>query len=88
MALSVRIVTPRRVAWEGQAESVQEPGTVGEFGVLPGHIAFLSTLKPGPLVIDAGGVKLKFNVGVGFADAGPGHVTVLTESCEEVGGPG
>ena len=84
MPLTVRIVTPRKVAWEGTAESVVAPGTVGEFGVLPGHIAFLSTLKPGPLTVDSGGAKVKFNVGVGFADAGPGHVTVLTESCEEV----
>ena len=90
--LAVRIVTPRKIAWEGTANAVQAPGELGEFGVLPGHIAFLSTLRPGPLVIDTGSAKIKFNVGIGFADAGPTHVTVLTESCEDASvgqqGPG
>jgi len=81
-ALAVRVVTPRKIAWEGTAASVTAPGEVGEFGVLPKHIAFLSTLKPGPLTIDTGSEKLKFSVGVGFAEAGPDRVTILTESCE------
>lgn len=82
MPLSVRVVTPRKVAWEGAAESVTCPGELGEFGVLPRHIPFLSTLKPGPMVIDTGSEKLKFAVGLGFAEAGPDQVTVLTENCE------
>ncbi len=81
--LAVRVVTPRKVAWEGTAVSVTAPGELGEFGVLPKHIPFLSTLKPGPLTIDTGSAKLKFNVGLGFAEAGPAQVTILTESCEE-----
>ena len=85
MALDVRIVTPRKVAWEGKAESVQAPGTLGEFGVLPGHIPFLTTLKPGPLTLTTSDGKLHFNVGLGFAEAGATSVTVLTESCEEAG---
>ncbi len=83
MALQVRIVTPRRVFWEGQAISVQAPGTLGEFGVLPKHIPYLTTLKPGPVKIETTDGKFKFNIGVGFAEAGPDRVTILTESCEE-----
>jgi F-type H+-transporting ATPase subunit epsilon len=83
VSLAVRIVTPRKVAWEGTAQSVQAPGELGEFGVLPKHIPFLTTLRPGPMVVDTGSSKLKFTVGLGFCEAGPDRVTVLTESCEE-----
>jgi len=80
--LSVEIVTPRGVAWKGQATDVQAPGEMGEFGVLPQHIPFLTTLRPGLLTVrDQEGVK-KYQVGAGFAEAGPDRVVVLTESCE------
>ena len=83
MALDVRIVTPRKVAWEGQADSVQAPGFLGEFGVLPKHIPYLTTLRPGPVTVHTSDGKKKFMVGVGFAEAGPDRVTILTETCEE-----
>ncbi len=82
MALEVRIVTPRKVVWEGVANAVQAPGEVGEFGVLPKHIPFLTTLRPGVVTVDGADGKLVFEVGVGFAEAGPGRVTILAETCE------
>ncbi len=83
MALEVRIVTPRKVIWEGQATSVQAPGSLGEFGVLPKHIPYLTTLRPGPVKIESASGTFRFIVGVGFAEAGPDRVTLLTETCEE-----
>ena len=85
MSLQVSIVTPRAVVWKGEAKSVQAPGELGEFGVLPKHIPFLSTLKPGTLTVeDAQGVTVKYTIGTGFAEAGPDRVVILTESCEKV----
>ncbi len=83
MALEVRIVTPRKVVWEGTANAVQAPGELGEFGVLPKHIPYLTTLRPGPVTVDTAQGKLVFHVGVGFAEAGPDRVTILAETCEE-----
>ncbi len=83
MSLNVRIVTPRKVAWEGKAELVRAPGELGEFAVLPKHIAYLTTLRPGVVVVESGDTKLRYNIGVGFCEAGPEHVTILTETCEE-----
>ena len=79
--LDVEIVTPRAVVWKGKAESVQAPGELGEFGVLPKHIPFLTTLRPGVVTVyTAEGVK-KYQVGEGFAEAGPDRVVILTETC-------
>ena len=85
MAVQVEIVTPRAVAWKGEAESVQVPGELGEFGVLPRHIPLLSTLRPGTVTVHLqGGSTKKYQVGTGFAEAGPDRVVILTESCEAV----
>ena len=84
MALHVEIVTPRRIVWKGEASDVQAPGELGEFGVLPKHIPFLTTLRPGPLKVNTVGEgQKKWSIGTGFAEAGPDRVVILTESCEE-----
>lgn len=83
MALNVRIVTPRKIVFEGVAEGVQAPGELGEFGVLQRHIPLVTTLCAGTVVLH-GTPKRVFRVGVGFAEAGPDRVTLLVETCEEV----
>lgn len=84
MALSVEIVTPRAVAWKGVAVDVQAPGELGEFGVLPQHIPFLTVLRPGLVKVRTAEGLLKFQVGAGFAEAGPDRVVILADSCEAV----
>ena len=81
MAIKLQIVTPRGVAWSGDADEVQAPGTLGEFGVLPGHIPFLTTLSAGTLNVK-GKDGRRYQIGAGFAEAGPDRMVVLTESCE------
>lgn len=80
--LHVEIVTPRAIAWTGTATDVQAPGGLGEFGVLPLHIPFLTTLAPGVVKVrTAQGLK-RFQVGAGFCEAGPDRVVLLADSCE------
>ena len=40
--LYLEVVTPENVVISREVESVVAPGSLGEFGVLEGHIAFLS----------------------------------------------
>jgi len=47
--IQLRIVTPRRPLLDESVQEVTAPGTVGEFGVLPNHAAFLSSLETGRL---------------------------------------
>ena len=49
--LSVNLVTPRGVVAHQDADSVQAPGELGEFELLPGHVPMLAALKPGVLTI-------------------------------------
>ncbi len=86
MALELRIVTPKAVAWEGQATEVLAPGFHGQFGVLPTHERLLSVAVPGRVVIHGEQGVETFVVGSGFIEVGPDHVTVLTGFCEPLGG--
>lgn len=47
--MHLTITTPRGYLVQTQVEEIAAPGLLGEFGVLPGHIPFMSVLKPGVL---------------------------------------
>lgn len=81
MALHLEIVTPKGSVVAVDAEEVYLPGKLGEFGVLDGHIPFLSALKPGVIrYTEVGGKAQRLAVGSGFAEVGAGDkVLVLTD---------
>jgi F-type H+-transporting ATPase subunit epsilon len=48
--MRLSVTTPRGSLVEADVDEVTAPGALGEFGVLPGHVPFLSALKPGVFV--------------------------------------
>jgi F-type H+-transporting ATPase subunit epsilon len=81
--IKLEIVTPEKAVVDEEVKIVMAPGTQGEFGVLPGHTTFLTTLKVGSIrYVDASGKERYVFVSGGFAEALPDKVTVLAESAE------
>jgi F-type H+-transporting ATPase subunit epsilon len=81
--IQFEVVTPEAVVVNEEVQIVMAPGNLGEFGVLPGHTPFLTTLKVGTIrYLDADGKERFVFVSGGFAEALPGKVTVLAESAE------
>ena len=78
----LRIVTPERLLLDEQVEEVVAPGATGEFGVLPDHIAFLTTLAPGRLVYKAGGQRHVLAIFGGYAEVSDNVMTVLADGAE------
>jgi F-type H+-transporting ATPase subunit epsilon len=78
-----KLITPLRIAFEGDAELVIAVTTEGEEGILPKHAAFLAALRPGVLranVLDGGArSRLELATGEGFMQALPDRVTVLVD---------
>ncbi|MBB4304549.1 F-type H+-transporting ATPase subunit epsilon [Rhodobium orientis] len=74
------LVSPEKLLISEEVEEVVVPGTEGDFGVLKGHAPFMSTIRPGYLSVKkvGGNVEEIFIYG-GFADTGPGGLTVLAE---------
>jgi F-type H+-transporting ATPase subunit epsilon len=77
-----KLITPRRVVFEGEASLVIAVTTEGEEGILPHHAPFLAALKPGVLRANTGGdgeTRLEVATGEGFMQALPDRVTVLVD---------
>ncbi len=55
--IRLRVVTPSRLVLDEEVDEVTAPGELGEFGVLPDHIAFLSTLVAGELSYKQGAAR-------------------------------
>ena len=80
--LRLEIVTPDRLVMSADVEYVGAPGVLGEFGVLPGHVPFLSALGIGNLHYNQGGKTYYVFVSGGFAEVSGDKVTVLAEVAE------
>jgi F-type H+-transporting ATPase subunit epsilon len=81
--LRLQVVTPEKLVVDEEAKIVMAPGSQGEFGVLPGHTPFLTTLQNGAVrYTDKDGEEHFVFVSDGFAEALPDRVTVLAESAE------
>jgi len=82
--MQVNIITPEKTLFSADAEMVTIPGTEGDFGVLPGHAPFISTIRPGIITINLpGGQVRKLAIISGIAEAVPERCTVLAETAEE-----
>lgn len=81
-SFNLRIITPDRVFYEGEAEMVEFNTTEGQVGVLPGHIPLTVIIKPGILHIhEAEGEKVAA-LHAGFAEILPEGITILAEIIE------
>lgn len=78
-AFQLRIVTPRRLLLDEEVREVTAPGTVGEFGVLPDHITFVTSLEIGPLSYRTDRGVYRLAVRGGFAEVADNVMTVLAD---------
>ena len=83
--LGVNLVTPRGVVAHTDADSVQAPGELGEFELLPGHEPILSALRPGVVTIGTK-VRARYAVSSGYLRVDPsGIVEILVEQAQPAG---
>jgi len=80
--IRLRVVTPSRLLLDEDVDEVTAHGELGEFGVLPNHIAFLSTLVPGELSYKQGATKRTLVVSGGYAEVLNNVMTVLAPAAE------
>jgi|ERR1700722_4245044 F-type H+-transporting ATPase subunit epsilon len=78
-----RLVTPTGIVFEGDALEVSAIGPLGEFGVLPEHINFITSLVPGVLEAKLpDGTAMHWVVSGGLAEVKDSVMTVLASSAE------
>lgn len=80
--LHLRIVTPDKTVVDKSVDAVGANGTEGAFTALPGHLPFLTDLKPGLLWYRGDGETRDLAVSGGFIEVKPDHVYVLADSAD------
>ena len=81
--LFLEIVTPEKIVVSREVDAVVAPGTDGEFGVLPGHIHFLTGIVPGELRYNTDAGKESMAVTTGFAEVSNDKVSILVDAAEK-----
>src|ERR1700733_12100456 len=83
--LGVNLVTPKGVIAHTDTDSLQAPGELGGFELLPGHVPMLAALKPGVLTIGTK-ARQRFAVSSGYLRVDPsGAVGILAEPARPTG---
>ena len=74
--MTLEIISPIGILFQGEATRVTLPGTVGSFTVLQDHASLLSTLKAGELEYESDGEVKTLTVEGGFVDVNNNRVVV------------
>ncbi len=81
--LTLEVVTPEKVVISEEVDEVVLPGIEGEFGVLPGHIPFLTALKVGAMYYKKGEESEYLALSWGYVEVASDRVMVLAETAEK-----
>ena len=82
MTIRLEIVTPERLVYEDDVDTVTLPGIEGELGVLPHHAPLVTTLGLGELRIRKAGSEEDFAIVGGFLQVRPDRVVVMAETAD------
>ncbi|MEW6228281.1 MAG: F0F1 ATP synthase subunit epsilon [Bacillota bacterium] len=87
MAKKIRleVVTPDRLEFAGDVESIVAPSVSGYIGILPGHIPLVARLTVGVLTVRDGDREIKLAVSEGYMEVSPKKVIILAEAAEMPG---
>ncbi|PKA16496.1 ATP synthase F1 subunit epsilon [Leptospira haakeii] len=77
--LDVSVISPEKLLFHGDADSIVVPGSEGGFGVYPGHTSLVSLLGIGVLEVRQGNKTKIAAIEGGFFEVRDNKVTILTD---------
>jgi F-type H+-transporting ATPase subunit epsilon len=80
--MKLEIVTPYKKVVDMEVEEVTATGKLGEFGVLPGHTPFLTSLRIGELAYKYDGKVEHMALNWGYFEIRDDKIIVLVETAE------
>ena len=81
--LHLEVVTPAKITVSQDVDMVVAPGSLGEFGILEGHVPFLSGLVPGELRYTVDDEVEHLAVTSGFAEVSNDNISILVDAAEK-----
>ena len=83
MMLKLKIVSPEKIEFEGDVNSVLVPGTMGQFEILVNHAPIISSLDKGKVVYALpDGEKKSLSITGGFVEVQKNVVSLCVEISE------
>ncbi len=82
--LRLKIITPQKVVFDKDVDELVVPGKEGDFGVLYGHTPFLTSIRPGTILIRIGNDYDYFSIHDGFAEVDIDKLNIVSETIEHV----
>jgi F-type H+-transporting ATPase subunit epsilon len=80
--MKLEIVTPYSKVLDEMVDEVTATGKLGEFGVLPGHAPFLTSLNIGELCYKINGVTVCLAMNWGYFEVRDEKIIVLVQTAE------
>lgn len=80
--IKFQIITPERVVFDDEIDSITLPTIDGEITVLPNHIPLISVTKPGEIMIKKDGQSHRMAVMRGFVETSENRVRLMTDAAE------
>ena len=77
--LTLKIVSPERVEFDGEVESVLVPGTLGSFEILNEHAPIISSLEKGKVEYTTKEGKVELGILGGFVEVKKNEVSLCVE---------
>jgi len=78
------LVSPEKLAFSGEVDQVDIPGSEGDFGVLANHAPVVAAVRPGILTVITGNSKQKIIVLGGLAEVSEKGLTVLADTATSI----
>ena len=75
----VQIITPEKIEWKAEADSVTLPSTGGQITILPGHIDLVSALEAGEMIVKIEKKELSFFISEGVLLIRHNEVTIMAD---------
>lgn len=80
--LNLEIITPEKTVVKDEVDIVEATGAEGEFGIMPGHTQFLTTLGIGEIRYTKNGETHYLASSAGLAEVVDDKVTILVDTAE------
>lgn len=79
MALTLKIVSPERIVFNGEVDMVTVPGTLGSFQILVNHAPIISSLEKGKVEYVTAEGRTSFDINGGFVEVQKNQVSLCVE---------
>ena len=79
LMLKLKIVSPEKIEFDGEVQSVLVPGTLGSFEILQNHAPIISSLEKGVVTYETAEGKKSLEIIGGFVSVNQNQVNLCVE---------